>query len=287
MKITKQTLGQGSNAVRITLYQPDDIADFQTAQTRPLAIILPGGGFEFYSQRETEPIALAYLAQGFSAVVVDYRLLSTPPVLPTALWQIGTVVQHFRHHAADYQVAPDRFVLNGFSAGGYLAAVYAGLWAGDDIAYQLSCASHDLRVNALVLAYPVIGLRLGWPTDQKTWQKLTQGWPAHEADQLVTGQNPPTFIWATQTDELVPVTNTLTYVQALNRAGVPVQSRLYDHGPHGLGLAQAMTAFPQSFKPQDPQFGDAYVQPDVAEWFPEMLAWLKRRWHLTAFWHDQ
>ena len=287
MEVTTQTLGQGDLAVTVTLYQPAAIQDFHLTQARPLVVILPGGGFEFYSQRESEPVALAYVARGFSAVVVQYRLRPQAPVLPGALWQIGTVVAHFKRRAADYHIDPTKIVLVGFSAGGYLAALYAGLWVGERLTSRIGCPVQDLRVAAVVLAYPVIGLRLGWPTAATTKEAIIGDWPAHEADQVVTAQNPPTFIWATQTDELVPVANTLAYVQALTHAGVSVQARLYDHGPHGLSLAQDWTAFPRSFRPQDPAFGAAYDQPEIAGWFDDQLVWLTRHLKLSHFWQQQ
>lgn len=287
MDVTTQILGQGDLAVTVTVYQPASIRDFQLTSRRPLVLILPGGGFNFHSQRESEPVALAYVARGFSAVVVNYRLSDQAPVLPAALWQIGTVVEHFKRRAADYQIDPTRIVLTGFSAGGYLAALYAGLWVKEALSSRVGCSTADLQVAAVVLAYPVIGLRLGWPTKTADLKAITGDWTAHEADRVVTAQNPPTFIWATQTDELVPVANTLAYVHALTQAGVSVQAQLYDHGPHGLSLAQDWTAFPRSFRPQDPTFGAAYDQPEIAGWFDDQLVWLTRHLNLTHFWQHQ
>lgn len=265
MEISKLTLGAADNQVTVTFYEPAPIADLHVIQHRPLAIILPGGGFTFYSQRESEIIALNYLAQGFAAVVVAY----------------------FRKNAVVYHLAPDKFLLAGFSAGGYVTALYADQWAAPFLTQAVGVTRADLQVNAVGLAYPVIGLRLGWPPTARERAAIVGDWPYHEADQLVNGENPPTFIWATQTDELVPVTNTQHYVQALERAGVPVHSTIYDQGPHGLALARPVTAFPRSFDPADPDFGAAFVQPHVAHWFPQQLDWLTRLWNLNDFWRDQ
>ncbi|KRK74468.1 esterase [Levilactobacillus namurensis DSM 19117] len=287
MKVSKRTLGAGDYRVTVTYYQPDPIADLHVIQKRPLAIILPGGGFTFYSQRESEIIALNYLAQGFAAVVVDYRLADQPPVLPTALYQLGTVVAYFRARAVADHLSPDHFILAGFSAGGYLAALYADHWSAPFLTQALGVASDQLKVNALALAYPVIGLRLGWPSTAPEREAIAGEWPYHEADQLVTAANPPTFIWATQTDELVPVTNAQHYIQALRAAGVSVQSTIYATGPHGLSLARAFTAFPKSYDAADATFGAAFVQPTVAHWFADELDWLDQVWNLTAFWRNQ
>lgn len=58
-------------------------------------------------------------------------------------------------------------------------------------------------------------------------------------ESAVTGDTPPTFLWATVGDNTVPVENTMLYATALRRAGVPFELHLYGrrspcHGPgHG------------------------------------------------------
>src|SRR5690606_39269282 len=37
-------------------------------------------------------------------------------------------------------------------------------------------------------------------------------------------------------DATVPLENSVLYQQALRAAGVPAELRVYDHGPHGIGL---------------------------------------------------
>ena len=48
-------------------------------------------------------------------------------------------------------------------------------------------------------------------------------------------------------DAAVPVENTLNFVAALRRAGVPFELHLYERGPHGFGLGTA-----RDNKPADP-----------------------------------
>ncbi|MFC6259897.1 alpha/beta hydrolase [Levilactobacillus fujinensis] len=269
----------------VTFYQPAAIADFHTSVRRPLVILLPGGGYEFRSDRENEIVALQYLAQGFAVAVVGYRLRDQPPVLPTALYQLGHVVADFHRRAAFYGIAADHILLVGFSAGGHLAALYADLWP--QLAVTLQLPAKRLKVAALTLAYPVIGLRLGWPADRTALAAITAGWADHEADLLVTAQNPPTFLWATTDDELVPVVNTERYAAALIAANVPVTKLIYPHGRHGLSLARAVTAFPTKFDAADPAFGEQFIRPDVAKWFDQQLRWLDKLWHLDDFWRQQ
>jgi len=285
MRPLNLTLGTPADPVSVTFYQPAANADFHTSVRRPLVIILPGGGYEFRSDRENEIVAMQYLAQGFAVAVVAYRLRDQPPVLPTALYQLGHVVADFHRRAAFYGIAADHILLVGFSAGGHLAALYADLWP--QLAATLQLPAKRLKVAALTLAYPVIGLRLGWPADRAALAAITAGWADHEADLLVTSQNPPTFLWATADDELVPAVNTERYAAALSAANVPVTKLIYPHGRHGLSLARAVTAFPTKYDATNPAFGEQFIRPDVATWFDQQLRWLDELWHLDHFWRQQ
>src|SRR5204863_8798515 len=53
----------------------------------------------------------------------------------------------------------------------------------------------------------------------------------------VTSQTPPTFLVHTVDDRTVPIENSLLFYRALRAAGVPAEMHVYEHGPHGFGLA--------------------------------------------------
>jgi acetyl esterase/lipase len=81
-------------------------------------------------------------------------------------------------------------------------------------------------------------------------------------DLHVTAQTPPTFLYATSDDNVVPVENSVSFYSALHKAGVPAELHVFEHGPHGVGL----------------DAGD----PVLGEW-PVLLAhWLRARGLLTA-----
>lgn len=275
MKTLSLTLGSPDQAVKVTYYQPAAIADFDQSPRWPLVILLPGGGYQFYSDRENEIVALQYLAQGYAVAVVAYRLADQPPVYPMALYQLAQVVAACHQRAEQWGIDAEHILLVGFSAGGHLAALYADLW--DRIGLDCGLPREDCAIWAVTLAYPVIGLRLGWPKTSAERQAIAGDWPLTEADQLVTAQNPPTFIWTTATDELVPPENTERYAQALTQAGVPVRCHIYPRGPHALSLARSLTAFPAGAT-RESTFGRSYIHPEVASWFAEQLRWLHRLW---------
>ena len=57
----------------------------------------------------------------------------------------------------------------------------------------------------------------------------------------VTKDTPPTFLWHTFTDGLVPVENSMLFATALCKAKVPVELHIFPKGAHGLGLGNRFT----------------------------------------------
>jgi len=53
----------------------------------------------------------------------------------------------------------------------------------------------------------------------------------------VTSNTPPTFLFHTTEDQVVPVENSILYYLALRKAGVSVEMHIYQQGKHGVGLA--------------------------------------------------
>ena len=74
---------------------------------RPVIVICPGGGYEWVSEREAEPIALKFVGAGYHAVVLHYSVAPAAHY-PTALHQLAWTVAHLREHAAEYHIDPNR-----------------------------------------------------------------------------------------------------------------------------------------------------------------------------------
>lgn len=86
---------------------------------------------------------------------------------------------------------------------------------------------------------------------------------------FVSTQTPPTYLWATCSDEMVPPENTVNYASALLAHGVPVEMHLFVQGPHGLSLADHTSAG-----------APAYVNPACQQWVPMALTWLAHIWKM-------
>ena len=58
----------------VDIYVQNESPEIALSHLRPMVVVLPGGGYMFTSDREAEPVALAYVAAGFNAAVVRYSV---------------------------------------------------------------------------------------------------------------------------------------------------------------------------------------------------------------------
>ena len=69
----------GADSAILTGYVLDHSDELLNARVRPAVLVLPGGGYFMTSDREAEPVALAYLAEGFNAFVLRYAVGADAP----------------------------------------------------------------------------------------------------------------------------------------------------------------------------------------------------------------
>ena len=88
----------------------------------PLIVRIHGGGFSGADKGPAETDVPAYVARGFAAACINYRL-SGEALFPAAAQDAKAAVRWLRAHAADYKLDPDRFAAWGESSGGWLAVM--------------------------------------------------------------------------------------------------------------------------------------------------------------------
>ena len=122
MKIITVTLAP--NQAVLTCYLQDQSPKMPNAAIRPAMLVVPGGGYQYCSDREGEPVALAYMAQGFNAFVLRYTADATTPI-DKALQDGAAAMDYLRANAAELEIDPQQIAAVGFSAGGHLVASLA------------------------------------------------------------------------------------------------------------------------------------------------------------------
>lgn len=257
--------GYGASAPSLTAYLQDNVAA-HADRLRPAVIVCPGGGYEFCSDRESEPVALEFLSRGYQVFVLDYTVLSKDEereLLPFPQQDLARTVALVRENAGDWRVDPDRVATLGFSAGAHLCASYSALSRCASFAALVDLDLSQIEVNAQVLCYPVIDLSCGWPSDAAHAERISSDANLLALQNTVDASTPRTFICHTASDGGVPVRNSYRYASALAEAGVDHELHVFHAGPHGMSLATSQAA-------KNSMYEDARV----ATWIDLACGWL-------------
>ena len=76
MYCEKIELYKGRKDVTLTTYVWDDAPDLLNGKDRPAVIVCPGGAYLNLSDKEGEPVALAFANMGYHAFVLKYSVYS-------------------------------------------------------------------------------------------------------------------------------------------------------------------------------------------------------------------
>jgi acetyl esterase/lipase len=246
----------------LTPYLPSNVA-------APIAaiVVCPGGGYGGLAAHEGHDYALYLNQLGVAAFVLKYRLGSQGYRHPAMLMDAQRALRIVRSRAVEWRVDPHRVGIMGSSAGGHLASTALTHFDAGNADAADPVERQSSRPDLGILCYPVI--TMGQYTHQGSKRNLLgENPPAELVDLLsnekqVTGETPPCFVWSTEEDPAVPLENSLQFVQALRRAGVPFDFHVYEKGPHGIGLKDK------------PPFQN------VHPWARDLEFWLKTRGFLT------
>ena len=237
MRIERIMLNKDRN-VTLTCYLQDVGGKF-LLEKRPAVVITPGGGYQYCSDREADPVAFPYMKAGFHAFILRYSV-AEHATWPNPLDDFDQAMALIREKAEEWAVLSDKIAVIGFSAGGHLAAAAATLSKN--------------RPNAAIIGYGVVG------NDVKGCNVS-----APDTTLAVDKRTCPCFLFSSRTDELVPVQNTVKFMQALCDHNIAFESHIYAYGPHGFSTCdssiQNLTAAPHCSR--------------IPNWVGDSIGWLK------------
>lgn len=170
-------------------------------------LIIPGGGYQFVSDREGEEVALAYLKEGYQCFILHYTLNQNAP-FPQPLKDAENALELIKNHATDWFLNSNKIAVIGFSAGGHLATWLA--------------TAGKIRPNALIAAYPAY-----YPLPEIAYDVPLL---------IVDKQSPEAFIFHTYEDGFVKVKNALYIAQQYHEQKIPFELHIFRNGHHGMSL---------------------------------------------------
>ncbi len=218
-------------------------------------VIIPGGGYEVESSvEEGRKIASFLAAEGITAAVLKYRLpqkeiSDTPWLLP--MTDTHRAVAMMRSLATSYGVDASKVGVVGFSAGGHVAATVS-VWPSED-------PKGTPDFSALV--YPAVTLS----EDNRTWLEKTFFHRSMTEDELdnwdllgrIGASTPPALMIHAVDDDVVPLSESLLWAEAMIEAGCEVEAHYFASGGHG--------------------FGPGHAEDGTDQWLGLLANWIKRQ----------
>jgi len=297
-------LHEGRKDVTLTAYVQDISREMPGSRSRGAVIICPGGAYLGCSDREGEPVAMAFAAMGYHAFVLRYSVynegngLSYPDltkplpakphcIFPNPMYDIGKAMLLIRSRAEEWHVNVDNIGVCGFSAGGHNSAMYGVYWDKPIMTEHFGVDAAELKPAACIMGYPLTDYVL---MKEDVQRATAAGNAAHAGlfraaniafcgeemppdellhkispARLIDENMPPSFLWFTAEDALVPVSQGTAMASGLAAAGTPFEVHIFEKGPHGLSLATEATA------------GNAeHIDKDAAKWVKLCEEWLKK-----------
>jgi acetyl esterase/lipase len=275
----------GDCRIHADVFRPAD------KQARPVILWLHGGALIWGSRTRIRPEQLArYVREGFVVVAIDYRL-APETQLPAILDDLKDAYEWIRTRGPTlFQADPDRIIVVGHSAGGYLALMagsilspppralvsfygygdIGGAWCNQPDAYYsrqpaVSKEAAGEAIGSVVLSEALHEKR--WPfylycRQQGRWvQEVVGGQAAIERFcpiRHVTGAFPPTLLLHGNQDTDVPYDQSVRMAEELQRKGVPCEL---------VTLTERGHAFDS--------LGDGMKDPPVADAFERVIRFVK------------
>ena len=256
-------------------------------EAEPVALAFAARGYQAFVLRYST-FFRGSMANVPSSLTTADRLDGNPhAAYPGPLLDLAKAFLAIRANSSRWLTDPERIAVCGFSAGGHLAASFGISWHEPFISDQLGADSLQLQPAAIILGYPLTDFLVmkramllvkdAEPEMLAYWQlsclaifkstepadeELAAISPAIRVSRLM----PPTFIWHTADDAVVPVANSLNLAAALSAQGIPFELHVFEKGVHGLSLADDASAANAS-----------QVNEPLQIWLTLAVKWLKSR----------
>lgn len=259
------------NDVSLTTYLLDPSPEILKGTPRPLVLICPGGGYLYCSDREAEPVALAFNAMGYHAAVLRYSTYYSTKnkiirheemhpdphkLFPQPMIEIALAFELFHRYHREWQIDTQAMGLCGFSAGGHNVCMFGTHWHKPLIQQATRLAGEQLRPAFVISGYGLLDIEFAIDaayasndsnkiaTTQQilcaiTGQSIISKEKMRELSPIhaVSKDTPPSFLWATSEDLLVNAQDSAAMALALAREGIAFELHIYEKGGHGLSVA--------------------------------------------------
>ena len=245
MKTFRFPLREGSSAHLLVNVMQEPMGFFGPVKA-PALIHASAGGFMFCLESDTFPLGTRLLGKGFNVICSYMYPVGGDYRFPQVVIDMMKSIRILREHADEWGIDPDKIVISGHSAGAFICMATGNLWNRPDMMEAAGCTGEEGKPNAMVLGYgPMF---CGQQTDD--------GLVYVPNGDLVGEQTPPTFFHHARQDKLVSVYQTISMLDAFEKAQRPYGCYISSVGDHGATGSINRTLNP-----------DGTVGPCMDDWF--------------------
>lgn len=203
-------------------------------RTASTIVLCPGGGYQYTSPRESEPVVDAFRPLGYHVIVIHYRQ-TVEDAYPLPGTYVATAIN---------EIAKDKrtgtLIGLGFSAGGHCLL---------EVLLHRDFYKLEPKISCLMLGYPVISSHPDY-AHEGSFQNLLKEQAKDVAlrervslEKQVTKDNAiDLFLWGTVTDDSVSVMNSYLLLEAYQKVHGNVEYHLFPFGGHGLSVANSKSS---------------------------------------------
>lgn len=249
----------GERPLLLDLYSPKEMKE-----PVPGLIFVHGGGWQEGNKSDYKFYTIDFAKRGYVAATMGYRF-SQEAGFPGCVLDAKCAVRWMRSHAKEINVDPDRIVIIGGSAGGYLAMMTgytSGVQEWNESGGYPGVSSAVAAVVDLYgppdLTGPVARTHY-IVTDfmKKPYEEAPELYAAASPLLHLTKDAPPTLVIQGTIDDIVPVQYSDQLVERLKELGVPYWYARLDGWPHTMDVERSVNTYVQWIMNA---FFDAYLK---------------------------
>jgi len=227
-----------STSLQLDIYKLKSLSE-----AAPALIFIHGGSWSKGKRSDYLPYLLDYAQKGYVTATVSYRLAGVAK-FPAAVQDVQAAVQWIREHATERMINPEKLALVGGSAGGHLAMM---------VGYTNEQPGH--KVQAIVNLYGPTDLTTEYARNREeclnflgaSYQERPELYQQASPRTHISRDDPPTLTFHGTIDSLVPVSQSDSLHQWLERAGVPNEYHRLKGWPHTMDLSVKVNAYCQYY----------------------------------------
>ncbi len=232
----------GDKSLQLDLYSPKEMN-----KPAPGIIFIHGGGWKSGHRRDMKFYTVNFAKRGYVCATVSYRLTGEA-LFPAAVQDVKCAVRWMRANAGKYNIDPDRIVVSGNSAGGYLSLMTGYSSDVPELEGDSGNAGVSSRPRAVINFYGPVDLT----TDFARKQSLVVDFLGKSYDEdpklhtfaspisHLTKDDPPTLILHGTIDSIVPIKQADMLADKLKSLGIDYFYEKYEGWPHTMDLAEAV-----------------------------------------------